>query len=624
MNMLLGPHSAFRFVVAVGMLMQVAPCFAIEDAELTALHRASEARLIDSVKYLASNDLEGRGVNTEGIQKAANYIAEHFEQCGLNIRLFDGSPFQPFSIDLESELGNEADNYLNLICSHGNGADGDTSTPLQINKDYAPLAIGGTAKFHEDLVFAGYGITATNLGYDDYAEIDVSGKVVVLLRKEPQQDDADSVFSGRQPSTHATFQAKLRNAEKHGAAAVIIVNDDHMVRTRTSEKQRALDKAIFRLVATHAEFRGLDQPDAEKQAEYTRKVEQLSDRIHQLSEELNANNFDELMGFQQAGSRKFADTPLFFVARKHVDALLAAAKKKSLAEIEHDIDRTLKPYSFALEGCSADGAVDIVTKELEVKNVVGVLEGEGPLADETIVVGAHYDHLGKGGAGSLAPWTVDIHNGADDNASGTAALLEICQRLTDRHQKPKRRIVFIAFTGEERGLLGSAHYVRNPRFDLEKTVAMVNLDMVGRLTDDELTVYGTGTATEFDELIDKLNSEYDFELTKKSSGFGPSDHTSFYTKKIPVLFPFTGLHRDYHRPSDDWDKINVEGLRRVTDFSMDIVTAIEEMPQRPTYVEKGRWGSIFDEFRRGRRSARGADREPVQTKETGSDDRKPE
>jgi Iap family predicted aminopeptidase len=216
------------------------------------------------------------------------------------------------------------------------------------------------------------------------------------------------------------------------------------------------------------------------------------------------------------------------------------------------------------------------------------LEGEGPLADETIVVGAHYDHLGRGGAGSLAPWTRDIHNGADDNASGTSALLEVARRLAERGEKPQRRIVFIAFTGEEKGLLGSAHYVRNPAFSLEKTVAMINMDMVGRLTDDKLVVYGTGTAEGFEQLVDRLNEEHGFKITKNESGYGPSDHTSFYAKGIPVMHLFTGNHRDYHRPSDDSDKVNVEGMRRVTDLVEDIVTQIAENPERPKYLETKR------------------------------------
>jgi hypothetical protein len=227
------------------------------------------------------------------------------------------------------------------------------------------------------------------------------------------------------------------------------------------------------------------------------------------------------------------------------------------------------------------------------------------LADETIVIGAHYDHLGHGGPGSLAPWTRDIHNGADDNASGTAALLEVAHRLATRSEKPPRRMVFIAFTGEERGLLGSAHYVKEPLFPLEKTVAMINMDMVGRLVDDKLVVYGTGTAEGFDSLVDRLNEKYNFKITKNESGYGPSDHTSFYAKGIPVMHLFTGTHRDYHRPSDDYDKINVEGMREEVDLVEDIVQEIAVNPERPKYLEtkrprtanRGKWpyfGSVPD------------------------------
>ena len=217
-----------------------------------------------------------------------------------------------------------------------------------------------------------------------------------------------------------------------------------------------------------------------------------------------------------------------------------------------------------------------------------MLEGEGPLADETVVVGAHYDHLGMGGSGSLAPWTKEIHNGADDNASGTVTLIEIAQRLAAREKKPARRIVFIAFTGEERGLWGSEHYVKQPRFPLDKTVAMVNLDMVGRLNNNKLILYGTGTAKEFEALIDDLNATHKFDISRKPGGFGPSDHSSFYGKKIPVFHFFTGTHTDYHRPSDDADKLNVEGMRRIADMATDLVTRIVDAPQRPTYVENRR------------------------------------
>jgi len=221
------------------------------------------------------------------------------------------------------------------------------------------------------------------------------------------------------------------------------------------------------------------------------------------------------------------------------------------------------------------------------KNVVGLLEGDGPHAEETIVIGAHYDHLGHGGMGSLDPDSHEIHHGADDNASGVSTLIEVAHRLAARDKKLSRRIVFIAFTGEERGLYGSGHYVRDPLVPLDQTIAMVNLDMVGRLMDDKLIVYGTDTASEWNTLLDHLATDHPFKQTRHPEGYGPSDHTSFYAKRIPVLFFFTGTHRDYHRPSDTFDKINVEGMRRITDLVTDTVVAIAEMDHRPTYQDVG-------------------------------------
>jgi hypothetical protein len=227
----------------------------------------------------------------------------------------------------------------------------------------------------------------------------------------------------------------------------------------------------------------------------------------------------------------------------------------------------------------------VEAKRIDAKNVVAVLEGQGPHAGETIVIGAHYDHLGRGEPGTLEPGSHEIHHGADDNASGVAAMLEITRQLAGREEKLPRRIVFIAFTGEERGLFGSAHYVKDPLFPLDKTIAMLNLDMVGRLTDDKLIVYGDGTAAQWDNLLDRLNEKHAFQITRHSEGFGPSDHSSFYAKQIPVLFFFTGTHKQYHRPSDTFDTINVDGMRRVADFVADAAIAIAESDDRPTYKE---------------------------------------
>jgi hypothetical protein len=246
-------------------------------------------------------------------------------------------------------------------------------------------------------------------------------------------------------------------------------------------------------------------------------------------------------------------------------------------------DTAIRVASLALSALGWEKGFDRVS----AKNVVGVLEGDGPHADETIVIGAHYDHLGRGGMGSLDPGSHEIHHGADDNASGVSALVEVARRLAMRETKLPRRVVFIAFTGEERGLYGSAHYAREPLVPLDQTIAMVNMDMVGRMVDDKLIVYGTDTASEWNKLLDDLSVEHPFKLTRHPEGYGPSDHTSFYAKRIPVLFFFTGTHRDYHRPSDTFDKINVEGMRRITDMAADVVVAIAEMDHRPTYQDIG-------------------------------------
>ncbi len=219
---------------------------------------------------------------------------------------------------------------------------------------------------------------------------------------------------------------------------------------------------------------------------------------------------------------------------------------------------------------------------LRAKNVIGLLPGRDPvLRNETVIVGAHYDHLGLGGFGSLDPdSTGKVHNGADDNASGAAMLLRIAERLSQT--PPARTVLFIAFSGEELGLLGSAYYVKEPIYQLTSTLAMINLDMVGRLRDNRLIVYGARTAKEFPALLDSLNWHSGFDLRAQGDGYGPSDQSSFFAAGKPVLHVFTDLHEDYHRTTDDWEKINLEGFDRVTNFTTGIVTALANRPTRLT------------------------------------------
>jgi hypothetical protein len=226
------------------------------------------------------------------------------------------------------------------------------------------------------------------------------------------------------------------------------------------------------------------------------------------------------------------------------------------------------------------------------RNVVALLPGSGALANEAVVIGAHYDHLGKRVFGSLDPDSVGVvHNGADDNASGTTALIEIARRLKERRAPSARTIVFVAFSGEELGLLGSTYYVKHPARPLNATYAMVNLDMVGRLGTRNLTVFGAETAREFPALLDSIAGAYQMAVTGTGDGWGRSDQESFYTQDVPVLHFFTGVHEDYHRTTDDWQKIDFPGLVRVAEVASDLawrlatrtapLTLVKAPPPRP-------------------------------------------
>jgi hypothetical protein len=219
-------------------------------------------------------------------------------------------------------------------------------------------------------------------------------------------------------------------------------------------------------------------------------------------------------------------------------------------------------------------------------NVVALIRGRDPaLRDEVVVIGAHYDHLGLGeNRSSTLGQSGEIHNGADDNASGSVALIEIARRLVQ--SPPKRSVVLVAFSGEELGLLGSAAYVKEPVVPLDRTVAMVNLDMVGRLRNDRLLAFGSETATELPGLLDSLNAGPKFDLKYSGDGFGRSDQQSFYLARKPVIHLFTDLHEDYHRPSDDWDKIIAGGIVRVAAFAAELARAIADRPTPLSFVFK--------------------------------------
>jgi Zn-dependent M28 family amino/carboxypeptidase len=526
------PLAAAAFVAILAILVLAGPSAAQKPFEDPVL-----ARMRKDIFFLAGPECEGRGVGTKGVDKAADYIAESFQKAGLKPAMKDGSFFQPFPVRLGAELATPTS--FALI------GPGDAKKEPKLGTDYTPMGYSPTGKASGELVFAGYGITAPALKYDDYEGLNVEGKIVVILRRTPRYDvkKGDKRFDTSVPdgedSEHAPFDAKIELAAKHKAAALIIVND------ATASKK---GDEIFRF-STHA---------------------------------IGTNP---------------APFPVLFMKRALFDELLAAGKHKPLAEVEAAIDEKLKPLSFEMKG-KANIQVTVKIKEVQAKNVVGVLEGAGPMADETVVIGAHYDHLGYGERNSmLGPGGAGkVHYGADDNASGTTGLIELARRFGAQKNRQGRRVVFIAFSGEEEGLFGSQFYCKEPLFPLDKTTTMINMDMIGRTklvpTDwlglfekkDRLLVYGTGTGDNFNELVDAVTRKSDFKVTKLATGRGPSDNLSFCDRKVPVLYLYTGSHSDYHRPTDTPEKIDVPGMKKVTDFVEALAGDALTRPTRTKYA----------------------------------------
>ncbi|RCS54594.1 PDZ domain-containing protein [Bremerella cremea] len=539
---------------------------------------ATLSELQQTLGYLASDELEGRGLGTEGLQKASEFLAKQYQEMGLKTDLVNGTPFQPFEVIIASEMGPAEKNTLQLVS-------GKTVKKLTLGTDFTPLAVGGSSNFDAPLVFVGYGISAEKLGYDEYEGLDVEGKIVVIVRKEPQQNNPHSVFDGTGASQHALFSRKISNAYQEGAAGVILINDSYGLAEEREQVQAAFDTAVSDLMNRNAEYAKKEIHTNEEIIKYAKEVASLSNKIAEYGEQLEAET-DKLIPMTGAGSESSRPNfPVIFAKRSDFEPLIEKQFGKTLAEIETEIDKTLKPIGGELKGWKAVGQTDIVRTKATVRNVIGLLEAPNAVSDDVIIIGAHYDHLGMGGSGSLAPLTHEIHNGADDNASGTTALLAVTQRLVDLKDQLRHRVLVIAFTGEEEGLLGSAHYVKEPVIPLDKTIMMFNMDMVGRLNEKKLICMGSGTAEMFEPLLAKINEKYDFSLTMDPGGFGPSDHASFYAKQLPVLALFTGTHNDYHRPSDDADKINYEGMARIIDYAVDFLLAVDQAENRPLYVQ---------------------------------------
>ncbi len=506
----------------------------------------TEQNLRRDVAYLASDALDGRRTGEQGATVAAGYIANLFAQYKLKAGIstvVNGKANRnylqkfPFTTGVEAaETGNEFKLNLKNVNS--------SQIQVEQNNPVRPLIFSPNGEAdNAPVIFAGYGIESAESNFNDYDSLNVAGKVVLAFDGNPENDTPRSAFS------RFTVHAKAKVAKDKGALGLLLISRE-------------------------------EKPENDRYArlKYDQTTGETAVPVFSISRATAAN----ILGIKE-------------MELKTIETL-TAMKKDTTAKVQVNF-RDLSPtVSFK---------VNFVKKQTDAYNVIGILEGsDATLKNEAIVIGAHYDHLGKGGQGSLAVNSTEIHRGADDNASGTAALLELARRFA-KEKKNKRTLIFIAFGGEEEGLLGSKFYVNNPVFPLDKTVAMINMDMVGRLNDDKLTVGGIGTASEWKDLVSKKNeiipgvykdskknnfvpnfkeTYYRFNLQLNEDGFGPSDHSSFYGKQIPVLFFFTGAHADYHKPTDTADKINYAGLTKIVEYVADITNYIDQnMPNRPTY-----------------------------------------
>jgi hypothetical protein len=482
--------------------------------------RVDPKAYIEHVKFLASDDLEGRGNGGRGLESAAEYIAAKFREAGLTPGGDAGTFFQQF--EMTTGMSVEPGNSVKLLS-------GRSSVEFDIGQDYEIVSTSGdrpSSPSELPIVFAGYGISAPAFHYDDYTGIDATDKAVLIFTHEPQENDSKSVFEGQTNTPHATMMRKVEVARRNGAKALLVVDD--------ANHRPAVDR--FR--------RWLREPQAEDYG-----------------------------------------IPVFYLSRDMVQRALGT--RLNLETIGDDIDRDMSPKSRPLADVRAS-LLDRTTRvRRPVRNVIGTLKGSDPsLQAEAVIVGAHYDHLGRSGRFSMSQNTTgQVHHGADDNASGTAAVIEMAKAAAGARTEFRRSVVFMTFAGEEHGLLGSSYYVNHPTMPLDKTIAMINLDMVGRAS-GRVMVDGLGNAPSVeDDLKAAQSGALKLAALRGGPGAGASDDASFLLRKIPSINFFSGFHSDYHRPSDTWDKIDAAGGAAVADLALALARRLANREQRPEFVE---------------------------------------
>jgi hypothetical protein len=468
-----------------------------------ALERITPEDVHRNIFYLASDTMRGRNTPSPELDTAAAYIAREFARDGL--RPVNGSYFQRVLLNIVS-LGEP--NALRV-------RSGSLEKSYEIKTDFSPFEMTANGSVRGPVVFAGYGITAPRYHYDDYAGIDVKGKIVFVLRHEPGEEDSTSVFLGRVPSEYSSVDTKVRIAMEHGATGVMVATDPLNHSSLTP--------------------RGFPWPS--------------------FSQVIPKDALPLTLGEEEKGK-----VPVVHVGIGVIVQLFGSVD--SLRELERQIDARLVPRSYAIAGSEAFIQTGTEIRDMSASNVVGVLPGSDPaLKSETVIVGAHYDHIGY--MKQHAPGARYIFNGADDNASGTCALLEVAAALGGLPSSPRRTVLCIAFSGEEKGLFGSEFYARHPLFPLKSTVAMLNMDMVGMNGEDSLFLIGSEGSPDIARIAREEDARVGFVLVdlKLPPGEG-SDHMSFMKRNIPDLFFHSGMENVLHSVNDRPELINTRKVAR--------------------------------------------------------------
>jgi hypothetical protein len=456
---------------------------------------AAAARFLEDVTWLADDAREGRGLGTQGLTAARDWLVARFREIGAEPAGADGGWFQEISVPSTIEVLPGAS-----VAIDGKPVERQGFQPAGFS------ASGELGRAEGEVVAAGYGIIAPELGVDDYKGVDARGKIVVVRRFTPKGAPFDQQEVERR---YGDLRAKAFTARERGAHGLIVVD--------------------------------APPPGAEEPAE--------------------APLPEPVIEAGAVAATGDAGLPVVFLSRAAGAPLFAGGHRASLA-------------------------LEIETKSVPAANVIGVIRAGAPDRQPgAVVVGAHYDHLGRGDKGSLDPEKNEVHNGADDNASGTAALLEVGRRLASRRGELRRDVYLVAFSAEEVGAIGSTTFTRNPPAGLrmEDVAGMLNMDMVGRLRNRQLGVLGGDSAAEWKALVGPICRQADLACTVEGDGYGSSDHSPFYAAGVPVLHFFTGSHGDYHKTTDDADKIEAAGGVQVAGVVADVALGLAGRPERLAY-----------------------------------------